>query len=81
MTGQGSAECRRNSWWVAIAGGVLVALMLLLVAKYGVFSALLIGAIFAVVLGFFLTWAFCSKAEDLRAVEAAAPVAAAPAPE
>lgn len=78
MTGSSSAECRRNSWWIAIAGGVLVALMLLLVAKYVFLSALLIGAIFAAVLGFFLVWAFCSGVDEPRAAQTAAPAPAAP---
>lgn len=75
MTGNSSAECRRNSWWVAIAGGVLVMLMLWLVAKYAFFPALLIGALFAAVLGFFLGWAFCSGAQEVQAAQVAAPVA------
>lgn len=75
MTSNSSAECRRNSWWVAIAGGALVMLMLWLVAKYAFFPALLIGGVFAAVLGFFLVWAFCSGTEEGQAGEAAAPVA------
>ena len=78
MTGNSSAECRRNSWWVAIAGGVLVMLMLLLVAKYNFLPAFLIGALFAGGLGFFLVWAFCSGAEEAEAAQAVAPAPAAP---
>lgn len=64
MSDAAGAECRRNSWLVALAGGVLVALMLLVVAKYAVLKALVIGAIFCVALGIFLVWAFCSKTEE-----------------
>ena len=75
------AECRRNSWLVALAGGVLVACMLLLVAQYPVTKALIAGLIFCVALGIFLVWAFCSKVVA-EVVEQPAPAArpAAPAP-
>lgn len=63
MSGHGNAECRRNSWFVAVAGGVLVALLLMLVAKYAVVLSVLIGAVLAAVLGAFLVWAFCSEIE------------------
>lgn len=62
MSESAGAECRRNSWLVALAGGALVALMLLFVAHYGVLRALVIGAVFVLALGVFLVWAFCSKA-------------------
>src|SRR5690606_6002152 len=68
MSESAGAECRRNSWLVALAGGALVALMLLIVAHYGVLKALVIGLVFAVALGVFIVWAFCS-----RPAEAAAP--------
>lgn len=62
MSESAGAACRRNTWLVALAGGVLVALMLLLVAGYGVLKALVIGLLFALLLGMFLVWAFCAGA-------------------
>lgn len=95
MSESAGAECRRNSWLVALAGGALVALMLLFVARYGVLRALVIGAVFALALGVFLVWAFCSKAavavaredrptprpEALPATEPTKPSEPAPGPE
>ena len=75
-----SAECRRNVWWVAIAGGVLMALMLIVVAKYAVLSAFLIGAIFAAALGLFLGWAFCTKVEEALGGDAPAQITPKPEP-
>lgn len=65
------ATCRRNSWWAAAVAGLLVAAMLFFVAQQGFFSALLTGGVAAVLLGFFLVWAFCSSAD--RRAEVAAP--------
>jgi NADH-quinone oxidoreductase subunit E len=61
MTETASRDCRRNSWLVALGGGALVALMLLLVAQYAVLKAIFIGLVFTVLLGIFLVWAFCSQ--------------------
>ncbi|OYX41475.1 MAG: hypothetical protein B7Z02_15610 [Rhodobacterales bacterium 32-67-9] len=88
MSETSQAECRRNSWLVALAGGVLLALMLTMVADYAVLKALIIGLIFFVALGAFLVWAFCSRSEEATkpapmaepAARPAAP-AARPAPE
>ena len=65
------ATCQRNSWWVALLGGVLVAAMLAFVAQHGFLRSVLIGAVVAVLLGLFLVWAFCSSAD--RATHQAAP--------
>lgn len=63
MSASTSADCRRNSWLVALAGGVLVALMLALFAGYPVMKAVFIGLVLCVLLGIFLVWAFCSSEE------------------
>ncbi len=60
MTETASRDCSRNSWLVALGGGALVALMLLLVAQYAVLKAIFIGLVFTVLLGIFFVWAFCS---------------------
>lgn len=83
MTAMGETatrDCRRNAWLVALAGGALVALMLLLLAQFGVLKALMLGAVAGVLLGIFLVWAFCSQgapegvpqSEPLPAAEPAA---------
>ncbi|MFN6952063.1 MAG: endonuclease [Albidovulum sp.] len=69
MSESAGAACRRNTWLVALAGGVLVALMLLLLAGYGVLKALVIGLLFALLLGVFLVWAFCAGAAGTEARE------------
>lgn len=61
MAETATRECRRNAWLVALAGGALVALMLLLLAQFGVLKALMLGAVAGLVLGIFLVWAFCSQ--------------------
>lgn len=78
MSGSTSAECRRNSWLVALAGGGLVALMLALFAGYPVMKAVFIGLALSVLLGIFLAWAFCSGDAEHPARDA--PPAARPAP-
>lgn len=82
MSETSQAECRRNSWLVALAGGALVALMLTMIAHYGIPKALFIGLIFFVALGAFLVWAFCSRTGEAvsRPDVAAAPKPAEPAP-
>jgi predicted flap endonuclease-1-like 5' DNA nuclease len=78
MNESANTICRRNSWLAALVVGLLVAAMLLFVAHHGVFRALVIGAVVAVLLGLFLVWAFC-KAETV-AVVAAEPQRPIPAP-
>ena len=73
MSETSQAECRRNSWLVALAGGALIALMLVIVAHYGFLKALFIGLIFFVALGAFLVWAFCSRTEAAARQTAAVP--------
>ncbi len=81
MSETSQVECRRNSWLVALAGGVLVALMLIMVAHYGILKALFIGLIFFVALGAFFVWAFCSRTEEpAHEAVAAPPPPAEPAP-
>lgn len=72
-------NCRRNSWLAALAGGALVALMLVFLAHYGPLRALVIGLIVCLVLGVFLVWAFCTQAAI--ATENEATPAPRPAPE
>ncbi|WP_347313019.1 endonuclease [Defluviimonas sp. SAOS-178_SWC] len=80
MSETSQADCRRNSWLVALAGGALVALMLLFVAHYGFLKALVIGLIFFVALGAFLVWAFCSRSDVAAHQAVPAPQPAEPAP-
>lgn len=82
MTETATRDCRRNSWLVALAGGVLVALMLLILAQYGVLKALVIGALVTVLLGVFLVWAFCpaGAAGDAEAETRPEPRPAVPVP-
>lgn len=82
MTGlsdRSGSECRRNAWAVALAGGVLVALMLLFVAHAAVLKSLAIGAVFALALGLFLVWAFCTGPAAEAAVTPAVTPAITPA--
>ncbi|MGB7262835.1 MAG: NADH:quinone oxidoreductase [Albidovulum sp.] len=79
MSDIAKAECRRNSWMIAAAGGILVALMLLFMAQFGFFMSLVAGLIFCVLLGMFLVWAFCTGS-DVSVAQPAAPVHAAPRP-
>lgn len=60
MAETATRECRRNAWLAALGGGALVALMLLLLAQFGVLKALMLGAVAGVLVGIFLVWAFCS---------------------
>lgn len=53
---------------MAIAAGLLLALMLLLVPKMGFLLSVLLGAILAIVLGLFLVWAFCNPVDENDAV-------------
>ncbi len=78
MSDASGTGCRRNAWAVAAAGGALVALMLMFVAKFAFLKALVIGAVLALALGLILVWAFCSQTEESRAATVATP---APKPE
>lgn len=78
MNGTATRDCRRNSWLVALAGGVLVALMLLTLAHYAVLKALVLGAVVTVLLGLFLVWAFCPAGS---VADAAAEAPSAPRPD
>jgi NADH-quinone oxidoreductase subunit E len=64
MADSNNDQCSRNCWWMAAAGGVLLAILLLAVGNFGFVSSILFGVIFAVILGFFLRWAFCSGSGD-----------------
>ena len=65
MAETATRDCRRKAWLAALAGGALVALMLLVLAHFGVLKALVLGAVVCVLLGIFLAWAFCWQgAED-----------------
>jgi predicted flap endonuclease-1-like 5' DNA nuclease len=56
--------CSRNCWYLAGLGGLLLALILWVVATFGILSALFAGLIFAALFGFFLRWAFCGATEE-----------------
>lgn len=89
MNSASNSACRKNSWLAGLAGGVLVAAMFFLVAQHSFIASLLIGAVVAVLLGFFFVWAFCTAAaepvipsvEAAPAREAVAPPSLTPAPE
>ena len=57
-------QCRRNCWWAAAVGGVLIAVLLLALAGFTFVAAILSGVVFAILLGFFLGRAFCSATGD-----------------
>lgn len=76
MSDHFSTSCRRNAWAVAIAAGLLLALLLMLVAKMGFLVSVVLGALLAVALGLFLVWAFCTPVDEGAARRGTASVAA-----
>lgn len=64
MNGSSQSACRKNCWLAGLAGGVLVAAMLFLVAKHAFLASVLFGAVMAVLLAFFFLWAFCTASAE-----------------
>lgn len=88
MSGSSHSVCRKNSWLAGLAGGVLVAAMLIFVAKNPFLPSVLVGAVVAVLLGLFFVWAFCTatahggaELSTSRPAEPAVPAEPAPAPQ
>lgn len=85
MSGSSHSVCRKNSWLAGLAGGVLVAAMLIFVAKNAFLPSVLVGAVVAALLGLFFVWAFCTAttagAADPVLPPAAEPAKPSPSPE
>jgi NADH-quinone oxidoreductase subunit E len=64
MDSASQSACRKNCWLAGLAGGVLVAAMLLFVAKQAFLASVLFGAVIAVLLAFFFLWAFCTASAE-----------------
>lgn len=59
MTGDGNKTCQRNCWLIAGCGGILLALLLVYLAKYPFGTAAFLGVLLFAIGGAFLSWAFC----------------------
>lgn len=68
MSETARAACRRTTWAVAAAGGVLVALALVYVAQIPVAGSLVAGLAVFAALGLVFVWSFCGRAEQVAAV-------------
>jgi predicted flap endonuclease-1-like 5' DNA nuclease len=68
------AGCQRVCWLLAVGAGTIAAALLIFVALFPIFTAVLIGGLIALALGALLAWAFCTGAGSPAEV----PVAAAP---
>lgn len=60
-TNDGMNSCTRGCWLVALLGGILVALLLMVIGDWSFISSILIGVIVFAIAGVLLNWFLCSS--------------------
>lgn len=80
MTSDGNKTCQRNCWVIAGCAGILLALLLVYLAKYPFGTAAFLGLLLFAVGGAFLSWAFCSGQPAAMAADQPVEVRRAPEP-